>query len=102
MKTAPRPYRRGVKLKFAPRPNRKRYPASVVARLIDIPPLQFTVQNFVRGLSITYTLTRNGYRYQVGTDTPVQTDEMSYPRAAALALRKYKLPAIVCQQDGGL
>lgn len=95
MKTAPKPNRRGVKLRYAPRLNRK--PAAAFVRQPSgIAPPSFSVPNFVNGRPITYAFTGAGYRYQVGTDRAVQTEATTYPQAAALARRKYGVPAIGC------
>ena len=90
MKTAPRPYRRGVKLRRSARlPKRSKTPPENLP-----PPPSFTVQNFKDGRSITYTLTREGYVFQVSGDEPVATGASSYPAAAAKARARYGLPAI--------
>lgn len=94
MKTAPKPNRRGIKLRFAPRPNR--VPAVPAKEPSGIAPPSFSIPNFVDGRPITYTFTGAGYRYQVGTDRAVQTDAKTYPQVAALARRKYGVPAIGC------
>lgn len=75
---------------FATRPQRRAIP--LPAKLP--PPLSFTCPNFVDGQSITYTLTRDGYVFQVRGHKAVHTGEMRYPAAAAKARAKYGLPAI--------
>lgn len=89
MKTARRPQRRGRRLAFA-----TRKPPSNIA------PLSFTCPNFKDGRSITYTLTREGYVFQVQGDKAVHTSESRYPAAAARARRMYGVPAIGEQSHG--
>lgn len=87
--------RLGIKLRYAPRSNRK--PAAAFVREPSgIPPMSYSIPNFVDGRPITYTLLRGVYQYQVGSDTPVLTDARSYPQVAALARRKYGVPPIGC------
>lgn len=99
MKTAPRPNRRGVKIRY-PKTRKPKIPPVVQqpAHTTGLPPLSFSVPNFSDGRPITYTLTPAGYRYQVGSDEAVQTEALTYPQAAAIARRKYAVPAIGCAQ----
>lgn len=83
MKTAPRPKRRGRPVAFATRKRPSR-----------IAPLSFTCPNFKDGRSITYTLTRDGYVFQLQGDEVIHADTSSYPAAAAKARARYGLPAI--------
>lgn len=89
MKTVARPERVGVRLSFA-----TRKPPSNIA------PLSFTCPNFKDGRSITYTLTREGYVFQLQGDKAVRADTSSYPLAASKARRLYGVPAIGEQSHG--
>lgn len=64
------------------------------------PPPSFTCPNFKDGRSITYTLTRDGYVFQVQGDTAVRAETSSYPEAAAKARRMYGVPHIGEQSHG--
>lgn len=83
MKPATRPKRRGRHPAFA-----TRKPPSHIA------PLSFTCENFKDGRSITYTLTREGYVFQVQGDKAVKAGTASHPAAAAKARALYQVPAI--------
>lgn len=96
MKTARRPNRRGCRLAFAPRPAARTVPPT------GLPPVSFTVPNFSRGRSITYTLTDGVYVYQVAGERAVRTEAATYPQAAAIARRAYHLPAIGTASYGGI
>jgi hypothetical protein len=90
MKTSARPSRRKRSQRFATRPNSRSVPPP--ANLP--PPLSFTVQDFKDGRSITYTLTREGYVFQVAGDAAVRAETSNYPKAAAKARAMYQLPPI--------
>ncbi len=92
----------GRKLRYAPRPSRKKSKHYLPPpKPTGIPLPAFTCRNFIDGRSITYKLTREGYRFQVQGGEAVQTEAGTYPEAAAIARRRYGLPAIGTQHFGG-
>lgn len=79
------------------KPKRAQAPATPRRHALAPPLMKFTITNFKDGRSITYTLFTGGfYRFQLAGEKPVQTDVKTYPQAAAIARRKYNLPAIGC------